>query len=194
MSTGGKAPRWLPRLLGTPGLIVATLWGFAEGTLFFIVPDLILTLTALFSIKRASLQTAAVTVGALIAGGLMFTWSTHDPAAAAQAVASVPLVKTEMAATVQTSYETHGASALLRGPLNGIPYKIYAIQAPAHLPLGTFLLMSIPARLERLASGLLLFGAIGFWQRKRITRHPNRALAIWASYWALIYLVYIFLI
>jgi hypothetical protein len=186
--------QWLSLLLGTQGLIVAALWGFAEGTLFFIVPDLILTLTALFSLKRACLQAVVVTAGALIAGSLMFSWSTQDKAAATQAVAAVPLVKAEMTLTVQNSYQAHGAGALLRGPLNGIPYKLYAIEAPAQLPLSTFLLMSIPARLQRFVSGLLLFGGVGWWQRQRIARHPNRALALWAAYWLLIYAAYFFLI
>ena len=194
MNSRSQTPRWLSTLLGLSGVITATVWGFAEGTLFFIVPDLLLTLTALFSIKRACLQAVAVTLGALIAGGLMFTWSSNDPATAAKAVAAVPLVTTEMPGSVQASYEDHGAGALLRGPLNGIPYKLYAIQAPEHLSLSSFLLMSIPARLERFVGGLLLFGAIGWWQRKRIASHPNRTVAAWGIYWALIYLVYIFLI
>ncbi len=181
-------------LLGAPGLALASLWGFAEGTLFFIVPDLILTLAALFFIKRACLQALAVTAGALLAGLLMFNWASHHKTAATRAVLAVPLVKDEMAVTVQNAYQTDGAIALLKGPLNGIPYKLYAIKAPGQISLPTFLLMSIPARLERFASGLLLFGAIGFWQRKRIQRHPNRAMAAWAVYWGLIYTAYIFLI
>ncbi|MDB2682040.1 hypothetical protein N9Z14_05535 [Opitutales bacterium] len=68
----------------TPGLIIAFVWVFAEGTLFFIVPDLLLALTALISIKRACLQAAAVTVGALLAGTLMFTRSVHDTSAASR--------------------------------------------------------------------------------------------------------------
>ncbi len=187
-------PRWLTLLLGLPGLTLAAFWGFAEGTLFFIVPDLIITLTALFTIKRACLQALAVTAGALLAGFLMFSWATHDKAAATNSVMSIPLVKEAMPLTVQNSYEQDGAIALLKGPLNGTPYKLYAIEAPGRIELPTFLLMSIPARLERFASGLLLFGLIGLWQRKRIQQNPNKALAGWAVYWTLIYVAYIFLI
>lgn len=195
MSTSDKQScRWLPVLLGAPGLALAAIWGFAEGTLFFIVPDLVITLTALFSIKRAIVQSIAITLGAIFAGFLMFTWSIQNKEAASESVLSVPLVKEEMVTTVRESYDAHGVVALLKGPLNGIPYKLYAIEAPGNISLTQFLVVSFPARMERFATGLLLFGVIGYWQRKRIQKSPNLALFGWASYWVAIYTAYIFLI
>lgn len=187
--------RWLPVLLGAPGIALAAIWGFAEGTLFFIVPDLVITLTALFSIKRAIVQSIAITLGAILAGFLMYSWSIENKEAASESVLSVPLVKEEMVTTVRESYDEHGVVALLTGPLNGIPYKLYAIEAPEKdISLPKFLIVSFPARMERLASGLILFGAIGYWQRKRTQRAPNVALFGWACYWIAIYIAYIFLI
>ncbi|MGZ0654118.1 hypothetical protein ACWPKS_00770 [Coraliomargarita sp. W4R72] len=189
-----KKASWLALILGFPGLVLAGIWGFAEGTLFFIVPDLILTLTALFSIKRSILQAIVVTMGALLAGLLMFAWSEHNHTAASEAVMSVPLVREKMAHTVQDSYSSYGASALLHGPLNGIPYKLYAIEAPQNTSLLTFLLMSVPARMQRFLGAILIAGLIGKWQRARFQRSPNLALSLWAGCWALIYIAFIILI
>lgn len=185
-----ERPRWLGRLLGASGLWLAFAWGWAEGTLFFVVPDLVLTATALFGFRRALRQTLLVVAGSLLAGAMMFLWARHDAPGARAAVMAVPFVKPAMAETVRNDYEWQGAAALLRGPLSGIPYKIYAVEAPAHVSLTAFLLASVPARLERLVSGLLLFGAAGRLLRGKIARYPGRALAAHAVYWVIAYAFY----
>jgi len=47
-------------------------WGFAEATLFFIVPDLLLTFIALYSFRRSVKVLAFILLGALVGGTLMF--------------------------------------------------------------------------------------------------------------------------
>jgi len=39
---------WVQWMLGWPGIALAFVWGLAEGTLFFVVPDVLLSLAALF--------------------------------------------------------------------------------------------------------------------------------------------------
>lgn len=184
------SPKWVTVLLGLGGLIAAFTWGFAEGTLFFIVPDILLTLTALFSIKKALLQTSLAVCGALLAGLLLFTWANRDYAQAYETVMSVPFVDETMADVVREDLKTHGAVGLLRGPFSGIPYKLYAVEAASRVDLAPFLLATIPARFERLLSGILLFSAIGYWQRKRIITNPKLALIGHAIYWIVLYAIY----
>lgn len=180
-------PRWRGLLTGRAGLRLALAWGWAEGTLFFLVPDLVLTLTAMFSFRQALRQTAAVLAGSLAAGAMMFTWARHDAPRAQAAVMAVPFVKPAMREKVRADFAAHGAWALVRGPLSGIPYKLYAVEAPAQVGLPAFLLASIPARLERLVSGLALFGAAGWLLRRKIAAHPRRTAALHAAYWAVVY-------
>lgn len=184
------APRWLILLLGPAGLTLALFWGFAEGTLFFIVPDLIITLTALYAGRKALLQMGAVTLGSLLAGTLLYLWAMQDPAAALELILSIPFVMPGMLKTVQADYLDLGAWALCKGPMSGIPYKLYAVTAPQHLGPALFLLVSIPARLERLVTSWLVFAVIGRLFKAKLQRRPAIGLGFHACYWALIYAFY----
>jgi hypothetical protein len=95
-----------------------------------------------------------------------------------------------MPGKVRAGYARHGAAALLVGPLSGIPYKLYAVEAPGRLALTTFLLVSVPARLERLAITWAMFVPFGLFLRPRL-RHPAPVLlGVWALYWIAVYSVY----
>ena len=61
-----RTPRPITFLLGWPGNCIALAFGFAEATLFFIVPDVLITLIALFAGLRAWRSMAMVTVGAVL--------------------------------------------------------------------------------------------------------------------------------
>jgi len=185
-----RSVSWISWLLGASGLALAFTWGLAEGTLFFLVPDLVLTLTALFSFKIALRQTGAAVIGAMIAGALMFSWSSVDYAQSSDVVMSVPFVNESMTDTVRADLDADGALGLLKGPFSGIPYKVYAIEAPGRVGLLPFLIATIPARLERLFSGVLLFAAIGYWQRRRIQTKPHLALIGYGLYWSVLYTWY----
>src|SRR5438477_284572 len=76
--TNNSTDMRLPWLLGIPGMALALVWGFAEGSFFFIVPDVVISLTALFSIKRSLQQMGLVVIGSLLAGILLFQWSQAD--------------------------------------------------------------------------------------------------------------------
>jgi hypothetical protein len=64
------------------GPLLAALWGFAEGTFFFVVPDVLFTRTTLVSAKRGWLQFAAAIIGATMAGLVIYLWASHSPAQA----------------------------------------------------------------------------------------------------------------
>ena len=119
---------WMTRW---PGIALAFLWGFAEGTLFFILPDVPLSFVALFRPRRALLHVAAIVVGAMLAGAAMFTWSARSAGARA-AVAYVPAVSPAMFEGAERDFNQYGIWGASLGPLRGIPYKVYAVEAPAH--------------------------------------------------------------
>src|SRR5262245_3785646 len=60
--SGGRAPapaewgRWWPALHGRPGLAAGFLWGFAEAVFFFVIPDVLLSLVTLFSVRQGLKQ------------------------------------------------------------------------------------------------------------------------------------------
>jgi len=127
---------------------VAAAWGFAEATLFFFVPDVVLTWFALDRPRRTAYAACAWAVaGALLGGAVMYAWGAVDFPAAARALDAVPAVSAMDVVEVRQELETGGLPALFLGPLTAKPYKTYAVQAGATgVSLVAFLLISIPAR------------------------------------------------
>ena len=128
----------------------AFLWGLAEATVFFIVPDVLLSFVALKSRQKALRLCPWVLVGALGGGVIMFTWGALNKASADQFLVQVPAISNQLIQEVDRQVETIGAMATFAGPVSGKPYKVYAVHAgAAGLNLPEFLLISIPARLLR---------------------------------------------
>lgn len=158
-------------------------WGLAEATLFFIVPDVLLTLVALFSFRRSARLLAYILLGALVGGTVMFLFGAKAPPQARSNVLQVPFVSSAMFNKTQQSFQRGGIWALTKGPGNGIPYKVYAVQADKYSGLLLFLLVSLLARLERFALFWLIAGALGLVFRKNILRQPKITVAIHACIW-----------
>ena len=180
-------PQWLEWLLRWPGIVLALAWGFAEGTLFFILPDVPLSLVALMRPRRALIHLTAILGGAVVAGAVMFTWSSQGPNAQA-AVGRVVLVSPRMFERAELDYEKFGVWAAVVGPLRGIPYKVYAVEAPEHSSLGRFLLITIPARAWRLLIVWIGSSALGLLLRKG--RLTSWAPPIHVAFWTAVYIVY----
>jgi membrane protein YqaA with SNARE-associated domain len=168
---------------------VAAAWGFAEATLFFVVPDVYLSRLALADLRAALRCCLWALLGALAGGAVMYAMGQRQLAGAERALDAVPAIAPAAIAGVRAEIAGRGTLAVFLGPLSGTPYKIYAVEsAPAGLPLGRFLAVSVPARLLRFALVALLFnglarGPLRRWGAARLGR--AHALA-----WAAFYLVY----
>jgi len=185
-----EQPLWVARLLGRPGMGGSFAWGLAEGTLFFVVPDVLISLAALFSPRRASLHMVAAILGAVLAGAFLFQWARSSEATARTWIAGVPFVSAEMFEQVDRDYRALGAAAVFKGPVYGIPYKIYAVEAPKHISLSALLLITIPARLERLLLAWLFFSAAGLGLRRWRPGRPALLVGAHAVFWAAFYAYY----
>lgn len=130
---------------------IAALWGFAEATLFFLVPDIWLTALAVRrGMKTALIACMAALAGALFGGLVMYEWGASNAEAARVLLERVPAINAAMIADVGDRLREDGLSAVFLGPLFGIPYKIFAVEAAsAGIGLVAFLTVSIPARLLR---------------------------------------------
>jgi membrane protein YqaA with SNARE-associated domain len=133
--------------------LAAAAWGFAEATLFFIVPDVLLTWVALRDPRAAFAACLWALAAALAGGALMFGWGDADYESALAALCRVPGINRAMCDSVDLEVRAEGVAATLRGPLTGRPYKIYAVQAAGYgNSLAAFLVVSVPARLMRFAA------------------------------------------
>jgi membrane protein YqaA with SNARE-associated domain len=181
---------WVRWLVGGPGLVLAFVWGLAEGTFFFVVPDVAISLAAMLRPKRAWRHVLAATLGGLAGGALMIHWAMLDPAGARAAVARVPFVRAEMFDKVAAGYARHGLGAVYLGPLGGIPYKIYAVEAPNFVGNSAFLASTVPARGYRFVAVWLAFGFVGH-RLQRYLKRTDRQLLIWhGAFWVVLYVVY----
>jgi hypothetical protein len=178
---------WLAGLAGAPGIVASAVWGFAEGTLFFVVPDVLFTRVTITRAWRSLAHVAAATAGALAAGVLMFAWTSRDPAGARAAVAAVPKVGTSMIEATQARLDESGTVAFFDRPLGGVPYKVYAVLAPERMRLPGFLVASLFARLERFAITWAAFAIlfVGFVRRRREASEVPAW--IHAVFWILVY-------
>jgi membrane protein YqaA with SNARE-associated domain len=172
-------------------IAVAFLWGFAEATVFFLVPDIFLGFVSIFNWRKGLHLAAATVAGALVGGAVMYGFAANNPPAADKVLTAIPLIDSAMVADVRSQVESGGLSALVTGPLQGIPYKIFAVQSGAQgLPFFQFLLFTILARSERLLPVALLASAFGRFAHKFIRRQTWLVLGIYLALWVGIYIIY----
>jgi membrane protein YqaA with SNARE-associated domain len=153
--------------------IAAFVWGVAEATLFFIVPDVILSYIGLRQGPRAAaIASIYAACGAAVGGAIMFVWSANAADAARRAVLAVPAISEDMAARAEQATAANWFMATLTGPLTNTPFKLFAILAPhAGAPFAAFALAAIAARLPRfliVSIGVALIGrALSRWLSER---------------------------
>ena len=175
-------------------VLLAALWGIAEASVFFVIPDVIVTCAAVRWGFRAALKLALVAaVAASLAGIGMYQWASHDPAAARAAMLAVPFIGPDLLAKAHAGMASaRWPLELFAGALTGTPYKLYAVEAGAlGTPLALFVALSVPARLLRfLITGALAAAGSHLFNRWGLTRwrYPVLAavwIAIYAVYWTL---------
>jgi len=172
-------------------MIVGFVWGFAEGTAFFIVPDVYLGLVALFNWKRGLWAMVAAVIGAMVGGSVMYSLAMKDLPAVNLFLTRIPLINAEMVADIANKTHADGLITMVNGPLRGVPYKIYAVQAGGQtLPYLSFLFMTVLARLERLLPFTLLAGGLGRWFKNSIKKHTTLVVGAYVLIWGIIYFLY----
>jgi hypothetical protein len=166
-SVPSMRPEWQRRLLGPTGIALAFFWGLAEGTFFFIVPDVFLSLLGLLSLRLTWKHVASTLGGALLAGAILFHWAQIDSREARQVVLGVPFIRQTMFTRVDEDFRNHGLLAMTEGSVSGLPYKLYAVEAPRFFSRTQFLLATPPSRAFRFLLVWFAFGSFGQWMRKK---------------------------
>jgi len=176
--------------MGVIWIIAACVWGVAEATLFFIVPDVILTYATLRHGWQAGLKLAIFTATAAALAGIgMWMWGRFNPASAEHAMLMVPAVGSDL--VMRTSREMAGfwPLNLVVGAITGAPYKLYAVAAGEHgVNVAAFALVSYAARLLRFAYSVGLT-ALGLEILRRMGRERWAAHVLTAG-WVILYAVY----
>ena len=136
--------------------LLAFLWGVAEACLFFVVPDVPVSLIALARGWRAGLRAAiAAAAGAMVGGTALAVFAGHAPETALAVVDAVPAISPAMIARMQammagTDSAAGLAAVMILASLSGIPYKIAAASAPGlGIPVWELALLTPLVRLPR---------------------------------------------
>lgn len=168
----------------------AFIWGFSEATFFFIIPDVLLSYYALRnnSFKKIFVVNIICIAGAALGGSVIFMMSTFSHTAVIDFMLAVPAIHTYMLEHVENEMSANTFTALITGPLFGVPYKLFAAFAPQYTNLFIFVLFSIPARFIR----FILVSFLAFvLSHKLLPRLSVKVkIFIWLCVWVLVYAVY----
>ncbi|HTO83072.1 MAG TPA: hypothetical protein VMQ73_12595 [Methylomirabilota bacterium] len=168
-------------------MVLAALWGFAEATLFVIVPDVLLTGVAVRRDRSTALAATAWTIAGAVAGGvLMYGWGMRDAAGAAAMLDRLPAIAPAMIARVGADLQRAGLPAMAIGAFSGVPYKIYAVMAPgAGIGLGAFLAASVPIRALRFVVVVFIADGLNRLLARRLS--ARRRIALLLAFWVVFY-------
>ena len=189
-SVGPVESAWGCRLVGGLGILLAFLWGLAEATFFFVVPDVFLSLVALLGGWRTWRHILGAVCGALLGGALLFQWAHVKPAQARDAVARVPFIRESMFTKVDEGLRRRGLSAVFFGSVTGVPYKLYAVEAPRFFSQRDFLLATPAARGVRFFAVWFVFAGFAAWLRKYRNCQRWHLVSGYAAVWIVVYAFY----
>jgi len=168
----------------------AALWGVAEATLFFIVPDVLLTFVVVrFGLRRGLALAVVAAAFASLAGLGMWFWAHSDPASARHVMLLVPAVGPDLLARAAREVGQGWPLHLVTGAMTGVPYKLYAVEAGARgLDPALFIPMSFVARLTRFTLTAVTM-ALGRAALLKLNR-PKLVYPAWGLAWLATYTFY----
>lgn len=170
---------------------ISFIWGFSEATFFFIVPDVWLSFCSIKSWKTGLKQIVLVLVGALIGGSCMYFLGSAIQGKILVLLDYVPMVNRELIHYAINEIFTYEYKALFYGPIQGIPYKIYASASGLFsLNYWTFLLVSVPVRSFRFIVSVVLSNFISSVVLRKWSLQKKRIVLILA--WVIIYCFYFY--
>ncbi len=183
-----RTTRWCSRYSWLLGLI----WGLAESTVFFVVPDVGVAFVGLVSPRDGLKAAVAAMVGAVVGGTILFPaihlWLGPH---AREYLLFIPGIHPSTMALASARISDQGPSALLIAAFQGIPYKVYATELIlAGISLPVLLFWTIPSRALRLLPVAASAGLGGRIFARSIERHFGLWVGAYALFWTAFYVWY----
>lgn len=173
------------RTLGlTLPLWIVAGWSAAEAAIFFIVADVPISWIAVRSGTRAAMLAALVAaVASVVGAALLWLWFGKAPLVATATMTMLPGID---AGTLQTAADVYagGYIDVLRASFQGIPFKLFVIQA-AERHDWLILLLAPLLRLPRFLAIALFVGGISHFLKARMD--VRERLALLALLWLVFY-------
>ncbi len=174
------------------GWLVGFVWGLAESTVFFIVPDVGVAFIAAMSPRNWWKPALASIVGTLVGAVILFLaiqlWLWPY---ASHLLLRIPGIHPAGLALASTRVSDHGGGALLVAAFQGVPYKVYATELTlAGVSLPVLLLWTIPSRALRLVPVAAAAGAGGRILQTSLMRHFGLWVGAYVLFWVAFYAWY----
>lgn len=170
--------------------VITGFWALAEACVFFIVPDVPITLYAMRGGDwRGAVKLALIAaVGAMAGGAILYTWASADYGGASNFIANLPAIDTAMMRNTASDYATGGFIEMLKGAFSGVPYKLYALAAVEQgQSFGSLMLQTSLARLPRFLTVALGASAVSWCLR---SLSPRIRISVMLAFWLAFYLWY----
>jgi len=168
-------------------IVAAGVWGYAEATHFWLIPDILLGWIALHRPASIIPSVIAANLGALAGGVRMHQHASEEQAPLTQ----IPGITEAMLLEAHERFASQRWGAVIRAPIDGIPYKVYAIESGlAGASVGELIVWTPIARSGRFLLSSLGAGLIGVIFAPSVRRHGGFWLALSATFWLVGYLRY----
>jgi membrane protein YqaA with SNARE-associated domain len=168
-------------------VLAAGLWGYAEATRFWLIPDILLGWITLNRPRSIVTSVIAATVGAVIGGVRMHEHAREEYAR----LTEIPGINDALLLDAHERFASRGWVAVVRAPLDGIPYKVYATESGlAGKPIPELIGWTLIARLWRFILSAAAAALIG----RVFSRSVRRSEAVWlagtSGFWVFVYARY----
>ena len=175
--------------------MLSAVWGFAEATLFFIVPDVIVGFVGLHHPRKALVAGAAAVGGACVGGALLYVVGRQVGGDLRGVMDAVFAIEPTMLDLAHDQLLDSGGLAIVNAPSQGIPYKLYAAEwSLLGWGLPSLVLWTIPARAIRIVGFGLLMAIVGKVLRSRIERRSSAWSLAYVAAWAVFYTYFWFVL
>ncbi len=174
------------------GVRTSFVWGFAEATLFFVLPDVAVGAVALFGLRRGLKAAGAAILGAVLGGAVLYLCTRGFDSGVRDLLDALPAIPDRFFDQAASGIADEGGRAVVRGPSLGIPYKVYVAEwALTGRNLLALLLWTVPARAARIVPMALVSWLAGrVWRRLFGPDRTGLLLLAYGLVWVTIYVVY----
>lgn len=166
-------------------------WGFAEGLVFFIVPDIYISFATLFAFRAGATAWLSSIAGSLVAVATIYLLAITLGLDYLSFLYLIPGISGGMIEGVGRSLAVEGLPYTPLLVLGGVPLKVYAgVGYSLGLSLGSVLLWTLFARILRIAPTFALVGAIRLLLHRRIDERAKAWCLLLGCFWVVFYIFY----
>lgn len=166
-------------------------WGFAEGTFFFIVPDVYISFATLFSLRAGAVAWLSSIAGSTVGVAVIYLLIVTLDLDYLSFLESIPGISGALTQRVGGRLAAEGLPYTPFLVLGGVPLKLYgALAFSLGLSLGSVLLWTVFARVVRIAPTFAGVAAMRLLFRRPIDASATVWCALLGGCWFIFYIFY----